>query len=84
MAKGLTAPGPKGNLLLGSTLDFKEAPLEFLKVLAREHGDVSRFRVGPSHWYFITHPEDIQDAMTTRADIFLKPRIAKRLWEKFL
>jgi cytochrome P450 len=84
MAKGLTAPGPKGHPILGSTLEFKEAPLAFLKVLAKEHGDVSRFRVGPSHWYLITHPEDIQDAMTTRSDIFLKPRIAKRLWEKFL
>ena len=31
-----------------------------------------------------TFVEDIQDAMTTRAHIFLKPKIAKRLWEKFL
>jgi cytochrome P450 len=70
--------------LLGNTLEFKERPLEFICQLAKDHGDVSRFRVGPGWWYLITHPEDIQDAMTTRADIFLKPRIAKRLWEKFL
>jgi len=79
-----TPPGPRGNLLLGSTLQFKEQPLRYICKVAEEYGDVSRFRVGPSYWYLITHPEDIQDAMTKRADIFLKPRIAKRLWEKFL
>jgi len=84
MAEGLTAPGPRGDVLLGSTLDFKDKPLKFLRYIASAYGDVSRFRVGPSYWYLVTHPEDIHDAMTTRADIFLKPRIAKRLWQKFL
>lgn len=79
-----TPPGPRGNLLLGSTLAFKDKPLQYICDVAKEYGDVSRFRVGPSYWYLITHPEDIQDAMTTRSHIFLKPRIAKRLWEKFL
>ncbi|MDP6931386.1 MAG: cytochrome P450, partial [Myxococcota bacterium] len=84
MTEGKTPPGPRGHVLLGSTLDFKERPLRFICEVAREHGDVSRFQVGPAFWYLITHPEDIQDAMTTRSHIFLKPRIAKRLWDKFL
>lgn len=77
-------PGPRGDLLLGSTLDFKEHPLHYVKYLHEAYGDVVRFRVGPSHWVLVAHPEDIWDIMTRRADVFLKPRIAKRLWDKFL
>jgi cytochrome P450 len=84
MQKAKTAPGPRGDFLLGSSLDFKDKPLKFIQYVASAYGDVSRFRVGPSYWYLITHPDDIHDAMTTRSNIFLKPKIAKRLWEKFL
>lgn len=77
-------PGPRGDLLLGSTLDFKEHPLHYVKYLHEAYGDVVRFRVGPSYWYLVAHPEDIWDIMTRRADVFIKPQIAKRLWEKFL
>jgi cytochrome P450 len=84
MAKGKTPPGPRGDLLLGSALDFKDKPLKFINYVANAYGDVSRFRVGPTYWYLITHPEDIHDAITKRRNIFLKPKIATRLWEKFL
>ena len=84
MTKARTAPGPRGDMFLGSTLDFKDRPLRFLKYVADSYGDVSRFRIGPAYWYLITHPEDVQAVMTTRAKIFLKPKIAKRLWQKFL
>ncbi|TNE84866.1 MAG: cytochrome P450 [Deltaproteobacteria bacterium] len=77
-------PGPRGDLLLGSTLDFKEHPLHYIKYLHDAYGDVVRFRVGPSYWYLIAHPDHIWDAMTRRADVFLKPQVAKRLWDKFL
>jgi cytochrome P450 len=79
-----TAPGPRGDFVLGSTLDFKESPLEFISYLQRAYGDVARFRVGPSHWYLVSHPDDIWDMMVHRAKIFLKPAVARRLWEQFL
>ena len=78
------APGPRGDLLLGSTLDFKAKPLQFIQYAARAYGDVSRFRVGPQYWYLITNPEHIWDVMVGRPEIFLKPAIARRLWSKFL
>ena len=81
---GTVAPGPRGDFLLGSTLDFKESPLEFISYVHRAYGDVARFRVGPSHWYLMAHPEDIWEAMVKKPDIFVKPQIARRLWEKFL
>jgi cytochrome P450 len=77
-------PGPRGDLLLGSTLDFKDRPARFIRYVAQAYGDVTRFRVGPVHWYLLAHPEDIQDAMTRRADVFIKPAIARRLWDPFL
>ena len=84
MTQARRAPGPRGDFLLGSTLDFKERPLRFIRYMADAYGDVSRFRVGPTYWYLLNHPEDIRDAMTRKSHIFLKPEIAKRLWEKFL
>ena len=84
MTKLLTPPGPRGDFVLGSTLDFKSHPAKFIKYVAQTYGDVTRFRVGPSYWYLVTHPEDIHDMMTKRGHIFLKPQIAKRLWDKFL
>ncbi len=79
-----TAPGPRGALLLGSTLDFKDSPLEFISYVHRAYGDIARFRVGPSYWYLLAHPEDIWEVMVRRPKVFLKPRIARRLWDKFL
>ena len=78
------APGPRGAWLLGSTLDFKDSPLEFTRYLQKAYGDVVKFRVGPHDWVLISHPDDIHDCMTTRAHIFRKPAIARKLWGNFL
>ncbi len=83
-SRGRKAPGPKGGMVLGSALDFKASPLEFICYVHRAYGDVARFRVGHQHWYLISHPDDIHDIMTKRAKVFLKPAIARRLWDKFL
>ena len=84
MSELRTAPGPKGGWLLGSTLDFKDSPLEFCVYVQRAYGDVARFKVGPSYWYLVSHPADVHEIMTKKAHIFLKPKIARRLWSKFL
>ncbi len=84
MTEAPTAPGPRGDFLLGSTLDFKESPAEYISYLHRAYGDVVRFRVGPSYWYLVAHPEDIWDMMVKRPKVFLKPAVARRLWSKFL
>lgn len=84
MSKGRPAPGPKGGFVLGSTFDFKDRPLRFIEYLHKAYGDTTQFRVAGSRWHLVTHPEDIHDMMTTRAHIFLKPKVAKRLWDAFL
>ncbi len=84
MTDGLPAPGPRGDFLLGSVLDFKEHPAHFIRYVASAYGDVARFKLGPQHWYVLSHPEDIHEAMGRKAEIFIKPRVAARLWDKFL
>ena len=79
-----TPPGPKGDFFLGSTLDFKAHPAKYVRYVAQTYGDVARFKVGPSYWYLVSHPDAVHDMMTKRGHIFLKPQIAKRLWDKFL
>lgn len=77
-------PGPRGDTFLGSTLDFKESPLEFAVYAQKAYGDVVRFRVGPSTWYLVSDPALIMELMVDRAQEFRKPAVARRLWEKFL
>lgn len=78
------APGPRGDWLLGSTLDFKDSPLEYANYVARAYGDVARMRIGTQQWYLLAHPEAVYDACVTQAHIFLKPSIARKLWRPFL
>ena len=77
-------PGPKGNLLLGNTVDFQRDPLTFLKAANAQYGDVVRFRVAWTNWYLLTHPDHIWDVTVTRASAFHKPKVAKVLWSDFL
>ena len=77
-------PGPRGAWLLGSTLDFKDSPLEYAHYLQRAYGDVVRFRVGVSDWVLLAHPEDIHRTLVKEPDVFLKPAIAHKLWKPFL
>lgn len=78
------APGPPGGLLLGSTLDFKAKPLQYLCYLQRAYGDVVHFRVGFQDWYLLSNPEHVWDVCVRRQSLFHKPDLAKRLWKPFL
>lgn len=84
MPTGAPAPGPRGDWILGSTLDFKDNPLQYACYLSRAYGDVARMRVVTSEWFLLSHPDDVFDACVTRAHIFQKPAIARKLWRPFL
>ena len=77
-------PGPRGDTLLGSALDFKESPLHYACYLQKAYGDVVRFRMGPSNWALVSDPKLVWDMMVDRSAEFQKPAVARRLWEKFL
>jgi cytochrome P450 len=59
-------------------LAFRRDPLKFLTRLAREHGDIVPFRLGPQHVLLLNHPDLVKDALVTRADYFHKGRALQR------
>jgi len=77
-------PGPRGQLLLGSTMPFKDSPLRYIQMLHEEYGDVVRFQIGVQHWNLIVNPADIWDICVKRQANFTKPHLVGRLWSQFL
>ena len=52
--------------------------LEFLCEMARDHGDVTRFRVGHWDYWFFTHPDAIRDVLVTQDELFIKGPALRR------
>ena len=77
-------PGPKGAPLVGSTLEFQRAPLDFCLRQKARYGDLVRFRVALQDWYLLSDVEEIHRVLVTDAARFWKPKLAKRLWRPFI
>jgi cytochrome P450 len=54
-----TPPGPRGHWLLGSMPEFLADNLGFITRVAREYGDVARYRMAHMSWYQVNHPDGI-------------------------
>lgn len=59
-------------------IPFRRDALKFLTRLARDHGDIAHFRIGPQHVYFVNDPEAIRRILVTDADNFIKGRALQR------
>jgi cytochrome P450 len=66
------APGPRGQLLLGSIIPFKRDILQAMAAGQREHGDLVRYRLGPVTVYGISHPELAEQVFMDGQQIFGK------------
>lgn len=53
------APGPRGIPLLGSLPQWKARTAEFLLQTQRDHGEVSRVRLGPVTMHLVTEPDAV-------------------------
>lgn len=72
-------PSPRRSLLPGGDFwRFRRDPLGFLTRLAREHGDIAYFRLGPQHAYFVNEPEAIRRILVADNDNFIKGRALQR------
>ncbi len=70
---GQTAPGPRGNFLLGSLIDMRrKGPLQILIDGWREYGDVVRFRMGPLVQHLFVRPEHIKHIHLTHQQNYAK------------
>jgi cytochrome P450 len=72
------APGPKTLWPGGQMLTFRRDPLGFLTRLARDYGDVARFRIGPQRAFLLSHPDLVRDLLVTHHERFHKGRALQR------
>src|SRR5271169_4896727 len=75
-------PGPKGVPFLGHLHEYHRDPLGLLLRLARVHGDLVHFKLGPQHMFLLNHPDYIKDVLVTADRNFVKGRamqFAKRV-----
>ncbi|MCA1633555.1 MAG: cytochrome P450 [Acidobacteria bacterium] len=78
MVAALAPPGPKSLWPGGHIIAFRRDPLAFLSRLARDYGDVARFRVGPQRAFLLNHPDLIRDMFVTHHERFHKGRALQR------
>ncbi len=71
-------PGPRGVWPVGQMYAFSRDPLALLKGLARDYGDVARFRAGPHSVYLLSHPDYVRDVLVTNNARFKKGRALQR------
>ncbi|MCA1615063.1 MAG: cytochrome P450 [Acidobacteria bacterium] len=71
-------PGPKGLWPVGQMYAFSRDPLTLLKGLARDYGDVARFKAGPQSVYLLSHPDYVRDLLVTNNARFKKGRALQR------
>ena len=74
-------PGPKQKLPLFLFLNFLRNPIGVLVALSK-HGDISHFKFGTQHVYFLNHPDYIRDVLVTYNNSFIKSRglqVAKKV-----
>ncbi len=78
MGGGQRVPGPPRRFPGSHLFALRRDPLAFLTRLAREHGDVARFRLGPVDVHLVNRPDWIRDVLVTHADLFHKGRGLER------
>lgn len=66
-------PGPKQRLPLFLFLNFLRNPIGVLVDISK-YGDISHFKFGTQHIYFLNHPDYIRDVLVTYNNNFIKSR----------
>jgi cytochrome P450 len=72
-------PGPRGLVQANSARRLQRDPLDFLRTLARDHGDVARFRFYAYPITFINHPDAIKRVLQDHQANYNKDVIDYRL-----
>jgi cytochrome P450 len=72
-------PGPRGGLLVGSSLQYMRDPLGFVERAKRDYGDVVLLQLGNLRTYLVNHPEYIEYILRSHADNFHKDRMTRWL-----
>jgi cytochrome P450 len=77
VAQAKLPPGPKGQFLIGNTLQYMRDPLGFLARAVHDYGDVVRLRLGNTTTYVLNHPKDVEFVLRTHHQNFIKDRLTR-------
>jgi len=58
-----SAPGPKGNILVGELPAISRDPLGLLMRCLHDHGDVVRIRMPGMEWFLVSHPDHVKHVL---------------------
>lgn len=81
--RAATPPSSPGKPFVGHLLDFRRNPTKLLSDLARKHGDIVHFKLGPQDIYLLNHPDYVKDVLVTNNRNFVKSR-GLEMAKKFL
>jgi cytochrome P450 len=73
-----TLPGPRRPFPGANLLAFSRDPISFLTDMARNHGDVAGFKIGPQQMVLLNHPDLVRDLLVTNSRSFVKGQALER------
>src|SRR5579864_4018087 len=77
-------PGPKGVPFLGMALDLRRDPLEGMRRMAREYGDIVHFQVMGQDRILLNHPDLINQVLVIQQGKFHKSELTRRITGRML
>jgi cytochrome P450 len=78
IASPTTMPGPKGNMIFRTNVDLRNETHLFIQHMAEKYGDISRARMGPLNFVFLSKPEYIEHMFLNR-DVYVKVKEGSNL-----
>lgn len=72
-------PGPAGLPWIGVAPRFARDPLGFLTSVAKDYGDIARFRLGRLEVYFAAHPDHVRDVLIAQRSSFTMTALRARI-----
>lgn len=72
-------PGPRGHPLWGSMLDFQKDQLAFILQVARQYGEVVKYRIANLTFIQVNHPQGVKRVLQDNYHNYVKGD----LWENF-
>ncbi|HET6143037.1 MAG TPA: cytochrome P450 [Candidatus Acidoferrales bacterium] len=77
-------PGPKGPPIIGMALKIRRDPLNALRTIAREYGDIVRFHVLMQERILLNHPDFIEQVLVIQQNKFHKSELTRRITARML
>ena len=74
-SNGRTPPGPDGLPIVGNLHEFAGDQFRFERRMAREYGDVARWRMGDQWMYQLSHPDHVEHVLVRNNENYVKGEV---------